>query len=301
MTPEMSPTADDLRPLLKRGLPAAGDAINDRLLDLPGVIARAKTPDRPSRVEAFNTLMQHVLRPLDPAMAAAADLLFFDRSAGSGPSTLTDRRAAAALSLSRDPDHFRKHIEPRLLAMLAGGLAADSARMQKTRATPPWLFPILAPAATLPADAWAWETVEHEEHIARLWAGVYALRAELLACARVASFDPSSQDMGLAAEAALWRYGQLHVAIRTYRRAYGNRLLHGDIDPATLVDLAGWTPPMDPADLDAVCHAGPDIEPCRPYIAHLAATYPGARILGHWLHHLSVHRATTTANAGSAT
>ena len=50
-----SPSGADLRPLLRRGLPA--DVIADHLLLLPGVVARATTDDRDSRTAAFNTLL----------------------------------------------------------------------------------------------------------------------------------------------------------------------------------------------------------------------------------------------------
>lgn len=300
MTPTECLTADDLRPLIKRGLPISGDVISDRLLDLPGVSARATTRDRDSRVAAFNALLRQLLRRVaDPAMAVAAGMLFGERATAGN--TLTERRSGAAQSLGRDPDHFRKHIEPRILADLAAALAADSDRMTTTRATAPRLIPVLHPQTELPQDMWAWEASEHEEHISRLWSAVYALRAELLACERLSSFDPSSVELRDAADAALWRFGQLHVVIRIYRRAYGNRLLHGDIDPATLVGLAGWTAPMDPAELDAVCHHAPDAEPVAAYISDLTSSESGARIYGHWLHHLAIRRSTINEDAGSTT
>lgn len=300
MTLNKSPTAEGLRPLLKRGLPAAGDVIADHLLELPGVTARATTRDRDSRVAAFNALLRQLLRRMtDPGLAVAAGMLFGERATAGN--TLTERRAGAALSMGRDPDHFRKHIEPRILADLAAALAADSDRMTTTRATPPRLIPVLHPRAGLPQDMWAWEAVEHEEHISRLWAAVYALRAELLACERVASFDPLNAELRDAADAALWRLGQLHVAIRTYRLAYGNRLLHGDVAPETLIGLAGWSPPLDPAEIDVVCHHGPDAERCRTFITDLTAAEPGARIHAHWFARLSIHPHITAAEAGSTT
>ncbi|MFI6759351.1 hypothetical protein ACIBF5_09445 [Micromonospora sp. NPDC050417] len=237
-------------------------------------------------------------RITDPALLVAASTLF-----GAVPSTtghgLMARRASAALAMGRDADHFRKHIEPRILADLTQALIADSDRMTTTRAAPPRLIPVLREPAELPQDMWAWEAVEHEEHIARLWSGVYALRAELLACERLASFDPSAADLRDAADAALWRVGQLHVAIRTYRRAYGGRLLHGDIAPETLLALAGWSPPLDPDDVDIVCHHGPDAERCRIFIGDLTATEPGARIHARWHARLSTHPHTTDPDAWS--
>jgi hypothetical protein len=299
MTLNMGLTAEDLRPLLKRGLPAAGAVIADHLLELPGVTARATTRERDSRVTAFNTLLRQLLRRIgDPVLSVAANTLF-GSVATTGGNTLTARRADAALSMGRDADHFRKHIEPRILADLAQALAADSDRMTTTRAAPPRLIPVLHPPAGLPEDMWAWEAAEHEEHIARLWAGVFALRAELLACERLTSFDPLGQDLRDAADAALWRTGQLHVAIRTYRRAYGARLLHGDVPPETLLGLAGWSPPLEPDEVDVVCHHGPDVERCRTFITDLTSSPPGARIHSHWVSRLST--STITADVRSTT
>ncbi|MDT5025293.1 MAG: hypothetical protein QOE61_1719 [Micromonosporaceae bacterium] len=298
MTLNTSPTAEDLRPLLKRGLPAAKAVLADHLLELAGVTARATTRELDSRVAAFNALMRQLLHRMgDPALSVAASTLFGTLPTTAG-NNLTARRAGAALTMGRDADHFRKNIEPRILADLAQALAADSDRMTSTRAAPPRLIPVLHPPAGLPQDMWAWEAVEHEEYIARLWAGVYALRAELLACERLSSFDPFGPDLPAAADAALWRTGQLHIAIRTYRRAYGARLLHGDIAPETLLGLAGWSPPLEPDDVDVVCHHAPDVQQRGTFVTDLTSSEQGMRIHAHWVTHLSTP--TTTADARSA-
>lgn len=298
MTAHTSPTAEDLRLLLRRGLPASGDTITDRLLELPGVIARAAAPDRASRVEVFNSLLRQVIARLPEPQTSLATATLFGDWTGTTGTTLTERRVGAATVLSRDPDHFRKHIEPRILGDVAAALAADSARMLTTSAMPPRLMPVLVEPAGLPKDIWAWEAVEHEEHISRLWASVYALRAELLACERLASFDPSGSELGDAADAALWRLGQLHVAIRAYRRGYGNRLLHGDIAPEALIGLAGWSPPLDPSEVDAVCHHAPDAERLRAYLNDLTADPAGKRVRDRWRSaFLTPHR--TNANGSS--
>jgi hypothetical protein len=300
MTPNKSPTADDLRPLLKRGLPASGDAIADRLLELPGVIARSAGSDRSGRVEAFNSLLRQLIARMPEPQTSVATAILFGDWTGTISTTLTERREGAAKALSRDPDHFRKHIEPRILTDVAAALAADSARMLTTSAMPPRLIPVLAPPAGLPEDIWAWETVEHEEHISRLWAAVYALRAELLACERLASFSPSGGDLRDAADAALWQLGQLHVAIRAYRRAYGARLLHGDIAPEALIGLAGWTPALDPAEIDVVCHRAPDVEQLRSYLEELTADPAGERVRARWLlAFLTPHHITANGSAPS--
>jgi hypothetical protein len=290
-----SPSGADLRPLLRRGLPAG--VIADHLLLLPGVVARATTDDRDSRAEAFNTLLRQLLaRSADQRLAAAARALFGDAPGSSGQ-TLTQRRAHAARACGRDPDHFRKHIEPRILADLAQALAADSDRLATSQAAPPRLLPVLSPPAALPQDMFAWEAVEHEEHIARLWAGVYALRAELLACERLVSMDPAGSELSESAEAALWRAGQLHVAVRRYRRAYGARILHGGIAPDALIGLAGWSPPLDPAATEAICQTNPDAADAPAFLTQLTAGPAGANIRDNWVVALSATRTATRSAA----
>ena len=160
MTATWTPTADELRPLLRRGLPVAGDALDDRLLALTGVAARSTSTDRDSRVAAFNALLRQILaRFTDQRLAEAARILFGDVPAGAGR-TLTARRASAARACLRDPDHFRKHLEPRILAGLAQELVADSDRLAITRSTPPPLMPTAHQPGPLPADMFAWEVVD---------------------------------------------------------------------------------------------------------------------------------------------
>ncbi|MGH3404697.1 MAG: hypothetical protein ACRDRJ_19665 [Streptosporangiaceae bacterium] len=291
-----APLEESLRVLLRRGLPAAEGAIADRLLELPGVIARASGRDRASRAAAFNALLYQLIGrlPGGPDSQTAARLLFGDGRRHASR-TLTGRRAAAAMALGRDPDHFRKHIELRLLGEVAGALAADSEHMAR-RPGPPRLAPVATPPPPLPADQFAWEAVEHEEHISRLWAAVYALRAELLAGERLASMDPAGRnELAGTSEAALWRLGQLHVAIRAYRRAYGTRLLNSDLPPESLVSMAGWTPALDPAEAELICRHGPDTMPLDAWLRRLAFDPAGERLRARWASAFVVLQADTFA------
>jgi hypothetical protein len=298
MTPNESPAADDLRALLRRGLPADRE-IREHMLGLPGVTARAAGPDWINRVEAFNALLRQLIDRMPDSQTSLAAAILFGVWTGTTATTLTERREAAASALSVHPDHFRKHTEPRILAQLAHSLAVDSARMAATQVAPPQLIPMVARPAPLPEDMFAWEAVEHEEHLSRLWSAVYAVRAELLACERMASMDPGSGEHAGAAEAALWRYGQLHVVIRAYRCAYGARMLHGGIAPEHLVGMAGWTPPLTPQDIDMVCHRSPDAARLRTFLSEMTADPDGQHIRDRWVNALLVPHLTATT-AGSA-
>ncbi|MBB5867383.1 hypothetical protein F4553_000762 [Allocatelliglobosispora scoriae] len=263
--------------------------------------ARAAGPDWINRVQAFNALLRQLIDRIAEPQTSIAAASLFGVSAGTIGANLTERREAAAAALSVHPDHFRKHIEPRLLAQLAQALAADSERMTSTRVAPPQLLPMTRPPAPLPADMFAWEAVEHEEQLSRLWSSVYALRAELLACERWASMDPGSGEHVDAADAALWRVGQLHVAIRSYRRAYGSRLLHGDIPPERLIGMAGWTPDLRPPDVELLCHRGPDAERLRGFLDDLTAAPGGQDLRDRWVSDLLVpHLIIITGNRSTS-
>jgi hypothetical protein len=195
---------------------------------------------------------------------------------------MTVRRDAAAAACAREAHHFRKHLEPRILAQLAQALAADSDRLLAVQASAPALLPAAGPAV-LPAEVFAWEVAEHAEYLSRLWAQVYALRAELLACQRLASMDPHGADLPAAAERALWATGRLHVAVAGYRLAYGELLLHGQVAPDALVGLAGWTPALSAGEVDVVCHHGPDCDDVRTFIHRLTAHPHGRTVHTRWM------------------
>src|ERR1700722_6162093 len=298
MTPIKSPTADALRALLRRSLPD-NQEIREHLLGLPGVTARAAGSDWIDRVEAFNTLLRQLIGRIPDNRMSLATAILFGLWTGTAGTTLTERREGAAAALSVHPDHFRKHIEPRVLARLAQALDADSARMVATQIAPPQLVPVAARPAPLPEDIFAWEAVEHEEHLSRLWSAGYALHAELLACARIASMDLGSCDHVDAAEAALWRYGQLQVAIYAYRRAYGIRMLHGGIAPEHLVGIAGWSPPLTRQDIDLLCHHNPDAEGPRSFLTDLIAEPDGQFVRDHWVAALLVRHPTAITTGGA--
>jgi hypothetical protein len=93
---------------------------------------------------------------------------------------------------------------------------------------------------------------------------------------------PSGAELRGCAEAALWRAGQLHSAVRLYRRAYGARMLHGGIAPDALVNLAGWSPPLDAGEIEALTRLTSDTGSPHDFITALTSTPAGAAILSRW-------------------
>jgi hypothetical protein len=245
-----SPPADALRGLLRTGLPLPEQAPAGRLLELRGVLARAAQPaDKSSRMRALDSLLRWQLARFGhPRLAAAARLLFgADRSAEG--LTLTERREKAAAAAGYEVHHFRKRIEPEICEALARMLGADSEDLL-SRAVPPVLSQGRRPLR-LPADVFAWEAAEHEEALSALWSAVYALRADLLAAARLASMNGSGSPSATeAALTALWRLALVHDAAADYRAAYGPYLLGADpsTEPEDLALLAGWFPVLRETD-----------------------------------------------------
>jgi hypothetical protein len=298
-TPRLADMPDDtheamtaaLRTLVRPGLPLAPELVDDVLLDLPGVRARATNPDdRDSRVAAFEGLLRWCLARFDDeSLTDAARALFGIRPGVSG-TTLTQRREIAAIASGHEVHHFRKRIEPRLLGQLAWALRRDSDEYAMTRAVAPPLAPATA-RPRMPADPFAWESAEHAELLSRLWSGVYLVRAELLGLARARSMRGEPAALVAAACSALRRYAQLLALAERYRAAYGEVLLHADtgLTPDGLANLAGWTPTLEPGHRRALAAAADAVTE----LAFLA-TVPG-EVTAHWC------EALTGFNPGTAT
>jgi hypothetical protein len=261
-TPAEQEMITAVRALLRAGLPPADSHALDGLLDSRGVIARAVSPaDRSSRLRALDGLLRWQLARFEHLRLAEPARLLFGAATEVSGLTLTERRARAAAAADYEVHHFRKQIEPQICHRLAIMLAADAAEAL-VRAVPPRLSRPRRPLR-LPADVFAWEAAEHEQAVATLWAEVYALRAALLAVARVVCMHGATHpETGAATETALWRAALLHHAVLAYQDAYGPQLLGADlgVGPEDLAAMAGWHPALDPA--------------VQSELAALAATHP---------------------------
>jgi hypothetical protein len=212
------------------------------LLDLRGVIARAVDPDDgASRIAALDGLLRGMLaRFADVRYAEAARALFGLPPAEPGQN-LTVRREVAAGAARHELHHFRKRVEPRLVAQFASALLADADRFTRSRVIAPRLAPMPG-RQVVPADPFAWEVAEHEEALSRLWAAIYALRAELLAVERLLSLGAARREVTQQATTAAWRWAQASIEAISYVAAFGSGA-DDDVGPHDLVALAGWTPP----------------------------------------------------------
>jgi hypothetical protein len=272
--------AADLRGLLRAGLPVPDGPGLEGLLALRGVVARALEPgERASRLRALDGLLRWQLARFEhPRLAEAARLLFGATRETSGL-TLTERRERAAAAAGYEAHHFRKRIEPEICDRLAAMLSTDAEDF-RPRAAAPALGEPHTPIR-LAADVFAWEAAEHEQALSTLWAGVYALRADLLATARLASMSgPGHPETERAAHAALWQWARLLNEASGYRDAYGPHLLgaHPHTSPEDLAKLAGWYPPLDEATTHALVAAAATDPRREGFLAAVAASPAAARL-----------------------
>ncbi|WP_049560193.1 hypothetical protein [Nonomuraea sp. SBT364] len=239
---------DELRVLLRSGIPVRAGDCGPGLMALRGVRARAVQPDDPaSRARALDALLREQLDRLENGELAAPSRLLFGADPATSGATLTARRSAAAAAADYEVHHFRKRIEPKILGLLAWQLRRDSEAFASRHAVAPELRAARGPFV-LPADVFAWEAAEHQHALAALWGAVYQLRAALLTVARLASMEASDEDLAATAATALWRHAAILHAAARYRASYGAVLLHAatELGPDDIGASAGWTPALTP-------------------------------------------------------
>lgn len=197
--------ADELRRVVRRGLPADQRWVGDRLPHMRSVVARATHPDDLlSRVDAFNDLLVQIVGELeDERMGQAAGILF-GITDGSAGTTLTVRRQRAAAMLEYDYDHFRKRVESRILYAVAEAFHRDLVRYRARTRRSTYAYEISRPTPPL-TDV---EITAEDELMCRIWQHLYELRAERIA-GHLAETKEMSQLHREAAERAAKRLREL--------------------------------------------------------------------------------------------
>jgi len=249
--PPVEDLADALQPVMAGGLPVDPGFDDMRLLGLRGVVARSIDPDsRFSRIKALDDLLRRLLAtyPDDVLVGAAQEL--FGVAPGSRGTTLTERRDRAARAADRSTDHFRKHIEPKIVQHVGWLLHRDSQNyIPRERDTPPPLAISGDTPSVAFGDITDKDRNEHEEALSRLWAHVYALRAEILKAERLKQWpdDPtepetSQRRLQEAITARDREVRAVQILIEQYIEKYGESIAHGDgeFSARALLRLAGW-------------------------------------------------------------
>ena len=250
--PDVAELVQALRPILRTGLPVDPDLQDPRLLGLRGVVARSIDRDeRVSRIKALDGLIRQLLAYYPDDVLSEAARVLFGVAPGTRGKTLTERREQAARDTGYEADHFRKRIEPKILRQLAWQLHQDSQNyIPRSRQAPPPLEISGDTPYISVGDVSAKDKAEHEEALSRLWAHVYALRAEILRVERLKScpYDDTEPELSQShfKEALQARDAEIAAVkreIRAYIERYGDSISHGEgqFSAGALLRLAGWT------------------------------------------------------------
>lgn len=249
--PPVEVVAKALRPIVTSGLPVSPDFSDETLLGLRGVVARSiDQSDRLNRVKALDQLIRKLLVYYPDDDLGEAARILFGLAPGSRGNNLTTRRMKAAKEAGYESDHFRKHIEKKILETMAWLLHQDSQNyIPRSRAMPPPLEASGDTPIITQGDISSKEAAEHQELLSRLWAHVYALRAEILRVERLKAwpYDPtepsvSARKLEEAMAARDAEIEKVQILIQKYRDTYGQRIMHGDAEfnAEGLLRLAGW-------------------------------------------------------------
>ncbi len=251
MPPPVEAIAQALRAVVSAGLPVSHACDDQTLLGLRGVVARSVSPDdRLSRVKTFDELLSRLLVYYPDDVLGESARILFALAPGFRGTTLTARREAAATAANREADHFRKRLEPDIVRTVAWQLHRDSLNyVPRGRAVPPPLESSGDTPTINAGDLANKETAEHGEQLSRLWAHVYALRAEILHVERLKNWpydptEPSTSQQRLTKALAVRdeAVDAVKKHIRIYIDTYGQRITHGDneFNAEALLRLAGW-------------------------------------------------------------
>lgn len=256
--PTKSPVSGEvvvaLAKILRRGLPITAAVADPILLTLRGVIARAVDPrDDASRTAALDGVLRGVLARFPDARYAESARALFGLPPAQPGQKLTIRRDCAASAAGHEVHHFRKRVEPRLLNQVAAELLADADRFTRSSLIAPRLAPV-SERQVVPADPFAWEVAEHEETLARLWAAIYALRAELLTVERLLSLGADRREVASHVMTVAWRWALVTIKATSYTLAFSTGA-GDDTTTNDFVALAGWTPPLTIAAKVQLCTA----------------------------------------------
>lgn len=241
--------------VLRDGLPLDPDLDDGRLLGLRGVVARSIDPsERLSRVKALDGLLQRLLAYFPDDVLSEAARVLFGMTPGTRGTTLTQRREQAARETGYEADHFRKRIEPKIVRQLAWQLHQDSQNyISRTKDLPPRPEISGDTPYISQGDVSGKEKAEHEELLSRLWARVYALRAEILRVERLKEWpfdetEPALSDREYTEAVAARDRAVLEtqVLVQRYLDRYGQRIMHGEAEfsVAGVLRLAGWSMPQ---------------------------------------------------------
>jgi hypothetical protein len=264
--------AKQLTAIAHHGLPAGFEQAGE-LLGLPIVLAHARGTDGIARLVAFNELLEKIVQELPGYADAPARLFALPPALRSW--SWTTRQTEAADALNYNPDHFRKHVQNRLIGEVAYELVRRNARFRPVPERrilpdeqPPWTTP---PAEDL-------EALELE---ARIYEQLYALRADLLAAKRL---QQDSKDLlEQFSVSALWHYSLLQQHLVVLHDQYGDALFRTRAaERGQLATALDWRGPLLNEEVVILRQAAMRAGVADQLAAALATSEVGRRVLDKW-------------------
>lgn len=217
--------ADALLPILRQGLPVTPETAGEHLPYFPLVLAHAKGTDHLARVIGLDVVVTAIVKEWPDTAGGAALRVLFALSPTQRGWSLARRQAEAAELTRYSQDHFRKHVQRRLLLDVAYEFARRNSRYK-----PYPVKPMLVgerPPNEPPAPG---DDLLQLELEARAHAEMFALRADLLAVRRPGEEAPATA--GRFALDCLWHYARVLDLIATHVNTYGATLRLGASDTA---------------------------------------------------------------------
>jgi len=244
----------ELRRVIRKGLPLDEKTAGDVLPHLRSTVARATHPDDLySRLDSLNETLTDLVQDLDDETLGDAGRILFGLADGTRGTTLTVRRQKCAELLGYDVDHFRQHVELRILRLIGQALYRDLIRYRSRLSRPVTAYETSRPSPQLLDE----DITAEEELVCRIWQHLYQVRAERIAT-YLATDEPDKEEHRAIEEGAA---GRLNALADEFAETYAKRYISdGQLDYAVqgLEKLAVWrvgatakpaaAPPDDAAD-----------------------------------------------------
>jgi hypothetical protein len=240
-SPILSLLVSELRAhVVRHGLPVRVPKTRSPIFELRCVTAHAISDDLLDRATALDGIIRRILgHHFGGGPDGEPAYVLFALAKGTKGMSLTQRRERCAELRGVHPDHWRKHLEPKLIEGVAYELhLLDRHYVPRLAETAPYRpsleYPDLSSSGLL--------RDELESHIL---ARMYAYRANVVGLYIAVKYDVT-RDREEYSDLALWEFTQLTLAASRYIDEYGEKLvfLGRDDNITGLLRIAGWFPPF---------------------------------------------------------
>lgn len=226
--------------VVRTGLPVRVPKAHSLIFDLSCVTAHAISDDLLDLATALDGIIRRILaHNFGGGPDGEPAYVLFGFAAGTKGMTLTERRERCAGLREVHPDHWRKHLEPKIIEAVAYELHLfDRHYAPRLAETAPY-----RPGLEYPDQSH--EGLFRDELESHVLARMYAYRANLVGLYIAVKYD-TTRDREEYSDLALWEFTQLSLAVARYTEQYGEKLVFlGRDDSVTgLLRIAGWFPPF---------------------------------------------------------